>query len=193
MPDFLSEFFDTRFMPHGRHRAHFEAAEALVSGAVGTIRRLTIDLSPVVLQGAGLDEALRWLAVYMETRFGPACPLRRTGRSQSPRRTCACSCPVGPGSPVQRGAVRGDGPGVRHARRGRRRPHPRVTDAGNGFDAQDVLRRPPAPVGGLGLRNAPERLALFGGRLDVESAPGPGTRVTITIPVHTLRPSGPSA
>src|SRR5690606_23847317 len=45
--------------PAGAAAAHFEAAEALLSGAVETTRRLTIDLSPVVLQGAGLDEALR--------------------------------------------------------------------------------------------------------------------------------------
>lgn len=52
-----------------------------------------------------------------------------------------------------------------------------VEDEGVGFDPNA-----PAPSKGLGLPSVRERLALVGGRLDVASAPGHGTRITITVP-----------
>jgi signal transduction histidine kinase len=53
-----------------------------------------------------------------------------------------------------------------------------VEDDGRGFD-------PEAPPGGdaLGLIGVRERLALVGGTLQVESAPGKGTRVWARVPV----------
>jgi signal transduction histidine kinase len=69
-----------------------------------------------------------------------------------------------------------------------------VTDEGRGFD--------PAVAGhGTGLQGIADRLAALGGRLDVVSAPGAGTRVTGVLPVHsgTAEPhaassrSGPNA
>ena len=39
------------------------------------------------------------------------------------------------------------------------------------------------PNGGLGLRGMRERVEALGGRLAVESAPGAGTTVAVTVPV----------
>jgi signal transduction histidine kinase len=50
-----------------------------------------------------------------------------------------------------------------------------VSDDGAGFD-------PAAPRRGTGLTNLADRVAAVGGTLDVESAPGGGTRVTGRIP-----------
>jgi signal transduction histidine kinase len=51
-----------------------------------------------------------------------------------------------------------------------------VIDDGAGFDA--------AGCGlGAGFLNMADRLGAFGGRLQVDSAPGQGTRITGTIPV----------
>ncbi|MDX1531425.1 MAG: ATP-binding protein [Rhodothermales bacterium] len=55
-----------------------------------------------------------------------------------------------------------------------------VEDEGAGFDPAAV-EEPGA--GGLGLAGLRERVELVGGRLEVASAPGEGTRVTITVPV----------
>jgi two-component system, NarL family, sensor histidine kinase UhpB len=52
----------------------------------------------------------------------------------------------------------------------------RVRDDGAGFDPSDVA------VGGLGLKGMAERARLVGGELDVRSAPGGGTTVTLRIP-----------
>jgi len=54
----------------------------------------------------------------------------------------------------------------------------RIADDGRGFD--------PAKDGGegFGLRSMSERLAKLGGRVDVESAPGEGTRVVCVCPLY---------
>jgi CheY-like chemotaxis protein len=57
-----------------------------------------------------------------------------------------------------------------------------VSDAGPGFDASE-RRFGGESGGGLGLFGIRERLALMGGRLDVASAPGAGSRLTLTAPV----------
>lgn len=54
-----------------------------------------------------------------------------------------------------------------------------VSDTGEGFD---VAERP----AGVGLTNMQDRLAVIGGTLTVDSAPGKGTRVTATLPAQPI-------
>jgi len=51
-----------------------------------------------------------------------------------------------------------------------------VTDDGRGFS-------PDAPASGLGLASMRERAAAAGATLSIDSAPGSGTRVALTLPV----------
>jgi len=53
-----------------------------------------------------------------------------------------------------------------------------VVDRGRGF----LLSRAMDAGGGLGLAGMRERAAMIGGRLAVESVPGKGTRVSVTVP-----------
>jgi signal transduction histidine kinase/ligand-binding sensor domain-containing protein len=57
-----------------------------------------------------------------------------------------------------------------------------VQDEGKGFDAAQVSTR----NGGLGLATMAERVRILGGTLNVESAPGEGTRVSMTIPTRAI-------
>ena len=50
-----------------------------------------------------------------------------------------------------------------------------IADNGNGFDQHNVKK-------GLGLSNILERVKLFDGRVDLDTAPGKGCRLTVTIP-----------
>ncbi|HLP76857.1 MAG TPA: sensor histidine kinase, partial [Candidatus Paceibacterota bacterium] len=62
-----------------------------------------------------------------------------------------------------------------------------IIDNGIGFDA-------PSPQGGKGLENLPQRLSQIGGRCEIESAAGKGTRVKIELPLHgpeSQRDKGP--
>ena len=57
-----------------------------------------------------------------------------------------------------------------------------VADNGRGFNVQAV-ESSYASRGSLGLLNLKERAALVGGTLNIESAPGMGTRVTLLVPI----------
>ncbi|MDQ3790101.1 MAG: ATP-binding protein [Actinomycetota bacterium] len=57
-----------------------------------------------------------------------------------------------------------------------------ITDNGQGFD-------PSAQTTGYGLLGLRERAALAGGKCTVDSHPGNGTRVTVTVPANTLAPT----
>lgn len=57
-----------------------------------------------------------------------------------------------------------------------------LADDGIGFDMDEVL--PQALAGGhLGLHSLLERVDLAGGSIDLDSRPGAGTRVTVSVPV----------
>ena len=58
----------------------------------------------------------------------------------------------------------------------------RVHDDGLGFD-RDNTSFGDDPSGGYGMTSMAERAELIGGRLEVVSAPGKGTTVTVTVPV----------
>lgn len=53
-----------------------------------------------------------------------------------------------------------------------------VSDDGAGFDVADAERRRP----GMGLFTMRERVALAGGRFDIQSSPGKGTRIIASVP-----------
>jgi PAS domain S-box-containing protein len=57
-----------------------------------------------------------------------------------------------------------------------------VADDGRGFDAGDLLF--PKGEGGFGLFSIRERVKSFDGSLQIETAPGKGTVVTVTLPVR---------
>ncbi len=57
-----------------------------------------------------------------------------------------------------------------------------VVDDGHGFDP--ALVGPATDAGGFGLRAMRERLAVIGGTLSIESAPGEGTAVAASLPLE---------
>ena len=63
-----------------------------------------------------------------------------------------------------------------------------VADRGKGFHAERVEQEPGA--GGFGLFSIHERMNLVGGRMEVQSAPGAGSRCTLVVPLASLRPDG---
>ena len=58
-----------------------------------------------------------------------------------------------------------------------------VEDDGVGFELSG-LKSPDKEKGGFGLFNVKERLEYLGGSFDIESKPGQGTRVTMTVPLE---------
>src|SRR4029078_1264697 len=60
--------------------------------------------------------------------------------------------------------------------------HIHVSDEGVGFDSSVTLDHKNQQQVGLGLFSIRERLALLGGHLDIQSAPGKGARFSLTLP-----------
>lgn len=162
--------------------ASLRELERLHDRAVAVTRSLTVELSPPVLEGEGLAQALHWLQSYMENAYGLEVALT-----------------------AERGVdVEGDDVRelvfqmvrellfnvVKHAGVARAYVSLRddgnrclieVADEGGGFDVDHMESAGPRNMG-LGLRNMRERLSFFDGTLALKTAPGEGTRVTIGVP-----------
>jgi signal transduction histidine kinase len=54
-----------------------------------------------------------------------------------------------------------------------------VDDNGKGFDPEAIEKE-----ANLGLKLIKERAEMIGGSFEIDSAPGKGSRVTLSIPVH---------
>jgi signal transduction histidine kinase len=63
----------------------------------------------------------------------------------------------------------------------------RIADNGVGFDVDRAFADAKEREGHLGLVNLHERAALVEGELAIQSAPGQGTRLVVTIPLEVLR------
>jgi signal transduction histidine kinase len=61
-----------------------------------------------------------------------------------------------------------------------------VEDDGIGFHVEEALAKP----GSFGLTGMNERVALLGGKLQVDSRPRRGTRVSIRLPLRGRRDDG---
>ena len=155
----------------------------LVDQAMRESRSLVFDLSPPLLHELGLEPAIEWLAQKIEREHGLPITFQADGR---PKLLAADVRDILFGS-VRELLLNA----VSHARAGRITIESRlagdriqvvVSDDGVGFDPRKVLsvKRPDE---GLGLFHIRERMDHVGGALSVLSAPGRGTRVTLTAQV----------
>ena len=58
-----------------------------------------------------------------------------------------------------------------------------ISDQGAGFDLGDASKKTHSPTSGFGLLSIRERMLSLGGRFEVESSPGNGTRTTLVLPL----------
>jgi PAS domain S-box-containing protein len=164
--------------------ALLEKARAVVKEAIEAARTLTVNLFPPVLHVGGLPAALSWLARRTQEQYSIV--VNVTADPQANPETSDVrillfeavrellfntvkharvdrvdvNLAVGPGDTIQI----------------------RVSDEGVGFDPTVTLHDKNQPQAGLGLFSIQERFALLGGHLDIISAPGTGSRFTLTLP-----------
>jgi signal transduction histidine kinase len=169
--------------------------QELVQEAITATRTLTVELSPPVLQGEGLVEALQWLANQMEAthhlQVHLQVHLRVSATSQEP---------VIIERPELRGLLfqivrellfnivkyAGVGEAWVTLHQGPDALRITVEDRGKGFQVETGQ----SMRSGFGLSSIRHRLDLFGGQIEIHSAPGAGTRVRITIPQAVLAGKG---
>jgi len=157
--------------------------EELLDESILASRSLTTELSPPILHEAGLNAGLEWLARRMAEKQGLFVDLSL--KADAP--ALAEDVKILVFESVREllfNAVKHS-----HARSAAvssrlvdRRLQVLVSDQGVGFDPETT---PPAGEegGGFGLFSIRERLELIGGRLEIDSAPGMGSRFVLTVPL----------
>jgi signal transduction histidine kinase len=150
--------------------------------ALNESRELSRLLRPPVLDDLGLAAALSWLARTLEERTGLKVELALDGlndRLDPDLETLVFRLIQEALTNVLRHA--GAGRAQVAVRRAGGALELRVADAGRGFDPRAVLAG--GGTAGSGLRGMRDRLELFGGRLELASAPGQGTLVSAVVPL----------
>jgi PAS domain S-box-containing protein len=162
-------------------RSSLEESIAVLQRASAHVRSLALELRPTMLETAGLGTTLQWLADQHQQRTGIA--IHVAGHVSDVSGDLAIAC-----FRVAQEALTNV---VRHARARQvwielsqtdERVELVVRDDGVGFDVARTLEHA-ASGGHLGLLGMKERVELLVGSLEIDSRPGRGTRIRISLPV----------
>lgn len=159
-----------------------ERVKGLLTMVEEQLRRLSHELRPIILDNLGLRPALEFLAQGVSRRTGLGITVEggTDGRLPSSVETA-----------LYRIVQEALNNATKHAQatsvvvtlqRDGQRIRCTTTDDGVGFDLTSVLARERKQ--GLGLIGMRERIASVGGRLQIDSAPGRGTKIEVEIPLE---------
>jgi signal transduction histidine kinase len=159
--------------------AKLAAMEQLLDGSVASTRRIAADLRPLMLDDLGLVPAAEWLADTFTRRHGVECRLaveppdldledpQSTAVYRILQESLANVAKHAQASRVEVRLTRANGRVTLHVR-----------DDGRGFNPGGPRKE--SSFGIVGLR---ERVHLVAGTLRIESSPGNGTAVEVSIPM----------
>ncbi|MBN1833513.1 MAG: PAS domain S-box protein, partial [Deltaproteobacteria bacterium] len=160
------------------------SSEMLASAArlIASTRSLTYELNPPILHELGLGAGLEWLAEQMHERDGIIVQFEDDGHPRSLEkeinilifnavRELLVNVKKHAGAHNVKVSIRSDEIGVGVC----------VEDNGMGFNLP-TTGFPASKSNSFGLFSIKERLNYVGGHLDIKTAPGKGTRITLYIP-----------
>lgn len=164
--------------------AQFAETERELDAALGVTRQLSVDLSPAILHGEGLTEAVGWLATMMKEQYRLQVTVEAAHSFPVPQmglrvmlfqtvRELLFNVVKHAGTDHAHVCLQAENDGLRIT----------VQDDGNGFSPQSL---PPGlpDRSGSGLATIRHRLSLVAGELQIESAPGDGVRATVVAPLQ---------
>ncbi len=155
----------------------------LIDDCIQTSRSLTAELSPPILHQGGLVPGLEWLVQWMFDKHGLSVELTTQGQTrtlpeeitillfQSVRELLF--------NIVKHAGIRTARVGVAYHQG---RIQVEVADEGSGFDSMRLGNRTSHEGSGMGLFSIRERLGYLGGTMEIDAAPGKGTRLQLVIP-----------
>ncbi len=168
-------------------RPGLEESTALLQQAVDKVRGLALELRPTILETAGLAATLQWLAGQHQQGTGLTIEVR--GELYEVPADVAIAC-----FRVVQQALTNI---VQHA-------HAQqvwveldqsdgamevvIRDDGRGFDVAKTMQAAPG-TGHLGLLGMKERVEILGGRMQIDSGLGEGTRITLSVPLPHAVPA----
>jgi len=155
--------------------------EKILGEGVSMARSLSVDLCPPILHDGGLSEGLEWLVRWMREkhRFSVDLSLETVPELREDVKILVFESVrellfnALKHAQISRAQVRLELMGEREMR-------VTVSDEGAGFDTCRLL--PAGDGGGFGLFSIRERIGLLGGRVEIDSAPGRGSRVALAVP-----------
>ena len=159
-------------------------AQQQLNEAIAVARSLNVELFPPVLQRSGLPAALKWLANWIQDKYKLSVEISADPRADSARKDVRTLL----FESVRELLFNA----VKHAQTDRVALRLEldaddqlcitVTDQGVGFEPSRLDDRSNTGQVGWGLFRMRERLTLLGGRLDIDSVPGRGTRIRLVAP-----------
>ncbi len=150
--------------------------------AIDKTRNLSSDLSPEITKSKNIKDLLEWLVAWFEHRHNLNITLNTESDLQIPDKEIRLTLVhiirellfnIVKHADTDQAVIdvsRKDLHGIKLA----------VIDKGNGFDVEKAVSHTDVAKK-IGLFNVEERLNYLGGDFEIESAPGKGTRVTITL------------
>ncbi len=172
-----------------RREATGQGVDSILREALDASRSLTVELSPPVLHQAGLIGGLNWLATQMRAKNQFAVNFRSDSRAEpeteemrfllfdSARELLFNAMKHAGVSSADMTILRTNDDRIRLV----------VHDDGVGFvpGSDGKLRKDEVS---LGLFSIEQRLAHFGGEMEIDTAPGEGTTITLTVQVGERKP-----
>jgi PAS domain S-box-containing protein len=175
--------------------ALLQRARTDIKEAIEAARTLSVNLFPPVLHLGGLPAALTWLARRTQEQYKVAVNVTADPRAnpeesdvrillfEAVRELLFNAVKHAHVDRVDVNLAFGPGDAI----------YIQVSDEGVGFDPTATLHHENQRELGLGLFSIQERLALLGGHLDIQSAPGKGSRFALTLPRTGVRHSATDA
>jgi two-component system CheB/CheR fusion protein len=162
----------------------FSQLEEWLAEAIQVTRKLSVDLSPPILHGEGLVEAVIWLASQMDEQYGLKINIKSAGvpavldekvRVLAFYAVRELLFNIVKHAGTLEATVRFEHHDSRLV--------VIVKDQGTGFDSIAILNDPKLAHGLLSIRH---RLSLLGCRIEMHSQPGNGTEAIIEIPYEKM-------
>jgi len=162
----------------------------LLDAAINSSRSLTAQLSPPLLEDAGLEAGLRWLARSLQEKHGLRVGLDLALGSEpidfNDRDFLFHAAREMLFNVVKHAGVRA---ATLKASVKNREVRLEVSDGGAGFDLAVLDQKESAIGDRLGLRTLRERAQLLGGGFVLETQPGKGVRVQVFFPLGDIEPA----
>jgi PAS domain S-box-containing protein len=167
-----------------RLREGIREVSVLLDEAIENARSLTRELSPPILQAGGLIPALDWLARWMGEKHHLQVDVQ-TDETAVPATEDMTILLFQSVRELLFNVVKHAKVPTARVETTRREEEVRivVSDGGVGFDPTS-LRIEDGRASGFGLFSIRQRLELLGGRLDIASTPGQGSRITLSAPLR---------